>query len=324
MTPTPHDALVKATYSDPARAAAHLASVLPPEVVARLDLSRLEVLPGTYIHPDLAESSSDLLYSVGLRSGGSLLVYLLFEHQSSVDRLMALRLVLYAARVLDRWWSEHPEAVVVPPILPLVLYHGERSWTVGRSLSDAWGLDPEDQAALAGRGLELSYQLHDLSEHSDASLRSRALDALDLLVQLLLKHGRDEDLMDQLDRWADVWRAVADGPGLRAIAQVLSYIGIVAGRRSPLERVQRFLVQTLGPRGEEAFMTWQEQIEARGEARGRENQRRMFLSLLRQRFGAISTTVEARVAAASTDELTAWTEGFFAASSPEQLLGLSG
>ena len=62
MTPTPHDALFKATYSDPARAAAHLASVLPAGLVARLDLDTLEVLPGSFIDPELAQSASDLRF----------------------------------------------------------------------------------------------------------------------------------------------------------------------------------------------------------------------------------------------------------------------
>ena len=236
---------------------------------------------------------------------------------------MALRLLLYAARVLERWWAENPEASAVPPLIPLVLYHGERPWTGGRALSDVSVLDAADREALAGHGPELRYLLHDLSEHSDAALMARALDAMDLLVQLLLKHGRDEDLLEQLDRWAEVWRAVADGPGLHAIQRVLSYIGHVQGRRQPLERVRRFLVQTLGPRGEEAFMTWNEEIEARGVTRGRtEGQQRMFLDLLQQRFPTVSDAVRARVQTATVDELTAWTSAFFRASSPEELVGL--
>ena len=76
-------------------------------------------------------------------------------------------------------------------------------------------------------------------------------------------------------------------------------------------------------------MSWQDQLmaqgeaigEARGEARGRRaEQRRMFLSLLRQRFGEPSTDVIARVEAASTETLTAWTDRFFSATSVDELL----
>ena len=70
-------------------------------------------------------------------------------------------------------------------------------------------------------------------------------------------------------------------------------------------------------------MTWNEEIEARGEARGlARGQQRMFLALLEQRFGSLSEQVQARVRSASTDELAAWTNAFFRATSPEALLGL--
>ena len=78
-------------------------------------------------------------------------------------------------------------------------------------------------------------------------------------------------------------------------------------------------------------MTWNEEIEARGEARGvakgraegrTEGQQRMFLDLLQQRFATVSDAVRVRVQTATVDELTAWTGAFFRASSPEELVGL--
>lgn len=320
MTPTPHDALFKATYSDPQRAAAHLAVALPEAVVAQLDLSTLLVLPGSYIDPALAQSASDLLYEVKLRQGGSALVYVLFEHQSSPDERMALRLFFYTARIWERWIAENPRVNRLPPVLPLVLYHGDRPWSVGLELSDLFGLPEGAAEPLGGCGVRLRYLLRDLSERSDAELQIAARDAMDLLVQLLLKHGRDEDLFEQLGRWAEVWRAVAAGPGLRALQLVLSYIAHVQGPRSQ-DELRPFLVKTLGRRGEEAYMSWTTEIEARGEARGK---REMFLSLLSQRFGAPSAAVLARVEAASTEQLTEWTERFFRADSAEELVSAEG
>lgn len=47
----------------------------------------------------------------------------------------------------------------------------------------------------------------------------------------------------------------------------------------------------------------------------------MFLSLLRQRFGEPSADVIARVEAASTETLSAWTDHLFAATSVDELVG---
>ena len=118
---------------------------------------------------------------------------------------------------------------------------------------------------------------------------------------------------------------MAQQSGLRAIQVFLSYLGIVQGQREA-EPVRRLLVASLGPRGEEVYMSWQDQLiatgEAQGVARGLAQQRAMFLSLLQQRFGALSPQVTATVEAADTDQLTTWTAGFFSAPTPEALLGL--
>ena len=49
VTHNPHDALVKAVFGEPAHAAAYFATVLPAELVARLDLQHgLTLVPGSW------------------------------------------------------------------------------------------------------------------------------------------------------------------------------------------------------------------------------------------------------------------------------------
>ena len=84
MTAAPHDALFKATFSQVERAAEELRWVLPPELVAQMDFDSLSLEPGSFVDDALREQHTDLLYS--LRIGGrAARVYVLFEHQSSVD-----------------------------------------------------------------------------------------------------------------------------------------------------------------------------------------------------------------------------------------------
>ena len=82
MPSHPHDRLFRRTFSNPSchRGAA------PAEVVAALDLARLELVNGaSFIDEALEERQVDLLYTVplaGLETRA--FVYVLFEHQSSV------------------------------------------------------------------------------------------------------------------------------------------------------------------------------------------------------------------------------------------------
>jgi predicted transposase YdaD len=81
----PHDLFVRSTFGHPERAAAELRVALPSHVVAQVDCETLRQEPGSVVDPELRETESDLLFSARLRSGRPLLLYVLLEHQSSVD-----------------------------------------------------------------------------------------------------------------------------------------------------------------------------------------------------------------------------------------------
>ncbi len=93
----PHDSLFKQVLGQPRYAAAYLARFLPRDVADALELGALAVLPGTFVDEELRHRHTDLLLAVPRRGrtsrdGPAARVYLLLEHQSTVDRLMARRL----------------------------------------------------------------------------------------------------------------------------------------------------------------------------------------------------------------------------------------
>ncbi|WP_438026501.1 Rpn family recombination-promoting nuclease/putative transposase [Sorangium sp. So ce233] len=104
MTPTPHDALFKSTFSQPEHAAAALRQMLPAALAARIDFASLALQSGSFIDEELAASHSDLLFSARLAEA-SLFIYVLFEHQSTTHPLMAFRLLEYMVRI----WKGHLE-----------------------------------------------------------------------------------------------------------------------------------------------------------------------------------------------------------------------
>ena len=81
----PHDLFVRYTFGHPERAEAELRAVLPAYVVSEVDWSSLRQESGSVVDPELRETESDLLFTARLRTGRSLLLYVLLEHQSSVD-----------------------------------------------------------------------------------------------------------------------------------------------------------------------------------------------------------------------------------------------
>ena len=95
----PHDGFFKAVFSDPDKAGAFFRKHLPEDVVHRIEWSSLTVLPASFVKRDLQQSHSDLLFSVHL-SGRETLLYLVFEHQSTPDPLMPLRLLGYMVEII--------------------------------------------------------------------------------------------------------------------------------------------------------------------------------------------------------------------------------
>jgi predicted transposase/invertase (TIGR01784 family) len=93
LNPAAHtnDGFFKAVFSQPEYAVAFFRSHLPPAIAAETDWGSLAVVPGSFVKSSLQQVHSDLLFSVRIGGCGTLL-YLLFEHQSSPDAAMPLRM----------------------------------------------------------------------------------------------------------------------------------------------------------------------------------------------------------------------------------------
>lgn len=102
-------------------------------------------------------------------------MYVLIEHQSTVDPLMAIRMLRYQGRVWDRFIRQHPGTRTVPAILPAVLYQGNRPCTAATDLRDLLDLDTETAAELAEQLPHVPYRLEDLTRVNVDTMRRRAM-----------------------------------------------------------------------------------------------------------------------------------------------------
>ena len=97
---------------------------------------------GQEFKSSLQQVHADLLFSVRMGGRGTLL-YLLFEHQSSPDPAMPLRLLGYVMEILTQHHKAH--GFPLPPVLPLVLHQGPDTWNLSTAFEDLFEL-PEDLA----------------------------------------------------------------------------------------------------------------------------------------------------------------------------------
>ena len=309
----PHDALFKKTFSEVEHAAAEFRAVLPAQLVARTDFSTLTLCPGTYIDEALSGSQSDLLFSVQVSTKAALL-YVLFEHQSSPDKLMPLRLLRYVVRILERHVDEAKsasEALPLPVVVPVVLHHGEAGWSVAARLEDLFDSQLVTEAGLSELIPRLSFVLDDLSRVTDEELEQRALGLLPLLTLWALRDARSPDrLAGSLGRWAGAMAELLRAPnGREALWTLFRYIAVVAD-----DSVAATLSNALDaaqPDVKDALMTLAEKWKAEGEAKGRaegkaEGKADTLCKLLTLKFGELTEPMARRIASASEAELDRW------------------
>lgn len=121
-----------------------LIQILAYDNVELIDFSRLELQNRSFLSSKLQEQVSDLIFSVPFKSGDEtdeLLIYILIEHQSTVDVSMGFRLLFYMMHIWDeqrqRWLADNvPKSEWrLRPILPIVFYSGNRRWRVPLSVT---------------------------------------------------------------------------------------------------------------------------------------------------------------------------------------------
>jgi predicted transposase YdaD len=330
--PTPHDALVKAIFSDPEHAAGELRHLLDPAFAARIVWSSLRLVSGSYVDDSLRGRHTDLLFSARCLTAGNegetveVLLYLLFEHQSTDDPLMPFRLLLYIVRVWEKIVRETPTVRQLPAILPIVLHHSERGWMSPTTLHGILDLDARAMAVVGKHLPQFEMMLDDLGTQTDESLRARAISALGRLALFCLRHAREPQvLLEQLRRWLDLIREIQAAPGgSEALVLIWRYILITNGQAPP-EAVVAQLLDVVGVEHTEEIMTAGEQLIERGRKDGlekglRAGQEQILLKLLRARFGALPDAAAARIHAADSARLDAWADRVLTAATLDDVL----
>lgn len=263
----PHDRFFKQVMSNPETARDFVQNYLPIELVEQMDLGSLELSVESFVDTALQAHHTDLLFTLKLRNGEDGLVYLLFEHKSYADRLVAFQLLRYLVRVWEHSLRQYDRLV---PIVPVVVYHGQFPWQIEPGFR--WLVRGSE--SFGPYVPEFEYQVCDLSSYSDDEIRGEVTLQATLLV---LKHILQDDFRPHLARALSLLSSLArQRTGLEYIETLLRYVTVSARYISPDEL--RETVDHAFPEGEELMSTiaekWVEQGMQQGLEQGLEQGRR--------------------------------------------------
>ena len=290
--------------------------------VENLDFTTLQRVSTSFVSEHLKGREGDLLWKLRLRDGTRAYIYLLIEHQSRVDRFMAVRLMVYVGLLYQELLKTGELALDgrLPLVIPLVLYNGEVAW---------WA--PEELATLVERVHDvaeafvprLRYLVIDESRYPPEDLERRASVAAQIFW---LEQSRDrKDLGPGARRLVDLLSGPEDDPLRRAVLVWFSYVLLPRhGDREPIPEalgLEEFKVM-LDKRVEE----WNHEILEKGRLLGlkegrQEGEAALLLRLLERKFGRLEPQIRQRVQGADAERLLDWGERVLTAERLEDVFG---
>ena len=299
-----HDSSYKFLFSNPELVRDLIMGFIPDEWLQSLDYSTLEKVPGSYISEDFQQREDDIVWKVKV-GGDWVYLYLLMEFQSSVDKYMALRMMVYIG-LLYQDLIKRGEVLDdgrLPPILPIVLYNGSQKWTAATNIRE---LIPVVPGLVSQYSPALQYLLIDENNYTDSELAS-----LHNLVAAVfrLEHASSPSAVSELTNLLADW--LSDRPDLRrmfalwirATLMRKPEYGIVMPQVDDLQEIRVMLADKV----EE----WAKAYIAEGEIKGKQEglQQGEVLALQRllaKRFGVIPADTIALIANAPVADIERW------------------
>ncbi|MEN3942851.1 Rpn family recombination-promoting nuclease/putative transposase [Prosthecobacter sp. SYSU 5D2] len=284
----PNDAYFKEVFSQPVYAATFFRQHLPAEIVEGIHWDTLALLPASFVKQNLQQTHSDLLFSADM-GGKEALLYLLFEHQTTPDPLMPLRLLGYVLEILQQ--HEQAHGLPLPPVIPFVLHQGPLRWTPSTAFEDLFEL-PEGQAqALLPFLPKFRHALLDLSlfdpaaEETDTQMR---------VVLQLMKLAREKKLIEFF-----TWMATEIV--LKSMPEDLLRLSLLYALHADTNLDVEEIAHTLELNHElrENTMSIAQKLHSRGKAEGKAEGK---LQLLQTLMG-LPVSTDAELAGLSTSEL---------------------
>ena len=189
-----HDKFFWDIYGRPSNTAGFLKDFLPSTILKQIDLDCLSVDKKSYLSEEYKEHFSDLVVKTRFKgkSEESVFVYFLLEHKSSIPVRPAFQLLRY---MVEQWYELEKQGALgskLPPIFPILIYHGEKGWTQGVHFQDIVNIPHDDMKAYIP---DFQYFLNDATTEDEDRYHTSAVIKCWFLV---VKYIKDPAMRERL------------------------------------------------------------------------------------------------------------------------------
>ncbi len=176
---------------------------LPEEITRNLDFNTLQIDRESFVDKRLRREYSDILYLINYKKKPAF-VYILFDHKSREKKkkrkLAPFQFLRYMVSIWARYLRVHPKAEKLPPIIPIIIYHGEKKWEVSTDFFSLF----EVPVCMEKYIPKFSVELCDLSQIPDEDIKGNIRLRIGLLT---LKYIFNPELRHKLK---DIFRLVSE------------------------------------------------------------------------------------------------------------------
>ncbi len=300
----PHDKFFRLSMGEPRVVTEFFTEHLPPAVLEKVNLAALKLENRTFIDEAYKDTEADVVYSTQI-GGMTAYLYLLCEHQSSVDSWMAFRLWIYITRLMETHRKKYPENPL-PLIYPMVVYTGQEPWNAPLDIFSLFG----EHKDLAQSWLLQPFHLLNIHTIPDDDMRKRHWCGV---VEFALKNKKVRDFQKFLKTLLPWLRELEQNgdAGSSFIRIVLKYIldrTEAEDKQEFIKAVRKYLSPVFG----DEIMTLAQQFRLEG-------QHQMMTTLLKHRFNQIPESYLVRLDQADNDTLLIWSKKILDAKTLEEI-----
>ena len=318
-----HDALYHNLFSHPGMVAQLLREFVAESWLDDLALDAMERINAKFHAEDGERRDGDVVWRIPVRGGGDAYLLLMLEFQSTPDRWMALRVMVYVGLLWQHLVKERrlPADGRLPPVLPIVLYNGDPRWATPTALRDLVGL--AEESPFWPWQPDMRYHIIDEGAFAEAGLADRGS-----LAALLfrLEHCREPDqVLALVDAVIDWFRGHSGFDALKPLFSTLAWRLVeMEDGAAPGVQVSENLLEVrtmLATRAAEWKQQWRQQGLQEGRQEGRrEGEAAILLRQLERRFGILPRWASDRIVTADTAALEEWSLRILDAKSIEEVL----
>jgi predicted transposase YdaD len=318
VTQRSHDTGYKLLFSHARVVEDLLRGFVGEDWVEGLDYTTLEKVSGSYISDDLRDREDDIIWRVR-HQGAWLYIYLLLEFQSTVDPWMALRIMVYTGLLYQDLIKsgEIKAGEKLPSVFPLVLYNGRKRWTAARDIGELIEQPPG--------GLRRYHPSQRYFLVEENAVKPEQIDADNTVGTIIRLETSElpEDIRQAVSSLQQRLRQPEYANLRRAFVVWINRIvlrRLMPGQVIPEVNELQEIDTMLAERVEEWTAQWKREGKIEGKLEGKlEGETALLERLITRRFGPPIADTQARLKAATLEQLEQWADNILDAATLEDV-----